>query len=151
MNADDVRCWIVLADAGGARILARAGRGAALAEIAVLSSPEGEGSAARRVSYPDRLPRTHDRQGSSRHAIEPHTPLAEVHADRLAREIADRLAVGLRDDAYAGLILIAPPRFAGRLDAALGKAVAARVVTRLHKDLRHATLPEVQERLGGVQ
>lgn len=151
MNADDSRYWIVLADAGGARILVRTGPGAALAEITELSAPEGEGSAARRAQFSDRLPRTHDSHGNSRHAIEPHTPLADVHADRLAGEIAQRLAAGLRDDAYAGLILVAPSRFAGRLDAALDKAVDARVVARLHKDLRHASLPDVQARVAELR
>lgn len=147
MNASNKTAWIVVADAGGARILASRHGEAHLVEVDELHSPEDDGSAARQEQFTDRKPRVHESHGEARHAIEPHTPLPDIHADRLAAEIARKLAQGLQSGAFDGLVLIAPPRFAGRLDAALDKAVAAHVTTRLHKDLRHQSLPEIYSRL----
>ena len=141
MNKD--KEWIVVADAGGARILERAGVGG-MHEVAVLRAPEGEGSTARRAQHADRLPRTHDRTGHARHAIEPHRAPEDVHAERLASDIARRLAKGLRDGAFTQLVLVAPPRFAGRMDAKLDPAVAERVMARYRKDLRRLSVAELE-------
>lgn len=147
MNANNEVSWVVVADAGGARIFSSRRGEPILAELAELSSPEGEGSDARREQISERKPRVHESSNDARHAIEPRTPLQDIHADRLAADIASRLAKGLRAGAYTRLVLIAPARFAGRLDAALDKAVLERVTTRLHKDLRHETSAEIHARL----
>lgn len=147
MNVGSAITWVVLADAGGARILSHSADHPDLKVVVEWTTVEGEGSARRREQFSDRLPRTQDSHGDARHAIEPHSSPDEIHADRLAGDIAGRLTEGLRKGAFAHLVLIAPPRFAGRLDAALDGAVDACVVARLRKDLRHESLPDVQARL----
>lgn len=151
MHANDEVTWVVVADAGGARIFSSRSGEPALAEVAELTSPEGEGSNARRAQISERKPRVQESSNDARHAIEPRTPLPDIHAERLAADIASRLAKGLHAGAYTRLVLIAPARFAGRLDAALDKAVSECVTTRLHKDLRHATVAEIHARLLGLR
>lgn len=151
MNASDAITWIVVADAGGARILASRRGEPRLTEVAELHSPEGEGSAARQARISERKARVQESHGEARHAIEPRTPLPDIHAERLAAEVARKLAEGLQAGAFDGLMLIAPPRFAGCLDAALDKAVSDRVTGRLHKDLRHQSLPEIRSRLSDLR
>lgn len=57
MNPSDAISWIVVADAGGARIFSSRSGESTLAEVAELHSPEGEGSAARRARISERKPR----------------------------------------------------------------------------------------------
>src|SRR3546814_20584011 len=73
MNASNAISWVVVADAGGARILASRHGEPRLTEVAELHSPEGEGSSARRARISERKPRVQESHGEARHAIEPHT------------------------------------------------------------------------------
>lgn len=139
--------WVVVADAGGARILSGHRGSGDLETVAEWTSPEGRGSTARKAEHPDRPPRVHESHGPARHAIEPHTRRKDVHAERLAVEIGRRLSEGLAAGAYEQLILAAPPRFAGQLNAALDDEVDQRVIALLRKDLRHEASSELYRRL----
>jgi protein required for attachment to host cells len=64
-----------------------------------------------------------------------------------AREIAEKLAEGLKADAFTSLTLIAAAPFMGELRAELSGAVAARVQATLTSDLTHVGLAELGGRV----
>jgi protein required for attachment to host cells len=97
----------------------------------------------------DRPPRAHDRFGEGRHAIEPHTSSRDKASARFAGGLRSALERGRVDHRYGRLVLIAPPRFLGTLNATLDKQLDACVALRIAKDLTHsnaivigAALPE---------
>ncbi len=56
----------------------------------------------------------------------------QLEHDRFARQLADRLELGLNEQAYERLVIAAPPEFLGRLR----KAISPRVQQRLMLDFR---------------
>lgn len=80
-------------------------------------------------------PRVHDRMGEGRHAIEARTLPHDKAAARFADTLRAALEQGRTAHAYAKLVLIAPPRFLGFLNASLGDALAGCVALRIAKNL----------------
>lgn len=130
--------WILVADSAKARLFAME-KDRSLIEIEDFLNPDGRG----REPAQDRPPRTHDRFGSARHAIEPRTTAEEKSDEIFARELEAALERGRAGHRYRDLILIAPPRFLGALKAALGEHVRTSVVAELPKDLTHADTAEI--------
>jgi protein required for attachment to host cells len=131
--------WILAADRAKARLFAFDGAVGAISEIGTFANPEGRG----RHPAQDRLPRTHDRQGPGRHAIEPRTSNRDKTDDSFARELDAALERGRLDHRYRDLVLVAPPRFLGVLNAALGDKVRACVVAELPKGITSADKREI--------
>lgn len=72
--------------------------------------------------------------GRPAHIISP----TEGHAEDFAKELADFLRQKRIDQAYAGLVLVAEPRFLGRLRSNLDKPTAGLVQRELDKNwVRH--------------
>lgn len=139
--------WIVIADAGRARILERQKRngplrevdGARLEQHVPLSHDIGD----------DRPGRTMVSGGAVRHAYStPTDPHREAKRDFI-KALAHRLDEDLATGAFDKLILIAPPQALGDLRAALSAPVARRVIGELHKDLTktpdHEIAPHLAE------
>lgn len=128
--------WVLVADRARARLfgLHRGGRG--LDEIGDFLNAEGR--AAGRELSGERPPRTHDRFGPGRHAIEPQTTQREKTAEHFARQLDAVLEHGRVDHQYEDLVLIAPAQFLGTLTAALDDQVRARVVAEIPRDLTTA-------------
>lgn len=124
--------WILIADASRARLLSAAPEQAP-AEIAAFTHPEGRMST--REARVETLPRTHDRMGSARHAIEPRTKFKDVEAARFARTLCDRLESGRVQREFDRLVLVAPARVLGMLHASMGRHLQAMVVAETRKDL----------------
>jgi len=131
--------WILVADRAKARLFAINEKDRSIAEIEDFLNPEGRG----REPAQDRPPRTHDRMGDSRHAIEPHTSAQENAVEFFARELESALECGRTGHRYQDLVLMAPPQFLGTLNAVLGEKVRACVAAEVPKDLTNANLPEI--------
>lgn len=123
--------WILAADRAKARLFSFDGDPDSITELEDFICPDWRG----RVPAQDRQPRTHDRQGASRHVIEPRTAPREKAEETFARELDSVLERGRVEHRYQDLVLIAPPQFLGALNAALGSHVRARVVAELPKGL----------------
>jgi|CXWL01.1.fsa_nt_gi protein required for attachment to host cells len=128
--------WILVADSSRARLFAVSAGDPAVAEIGDFTNPDGRASG--RELSSERPPRTHDRFGAHRHAIEPRTSEHDKAVERFARELDDVLERGRTDHCYQKLMLIAPPHFLGALNSALGKQVRAHIVAEVAKDLTEA-------------
>jgi protein required for attachment to host cells len=135
--------WILAADRAKARLFAFDRDSDAIVELEDFVNPDSRG----REPPRDRPPRAHDRQGASRHVIEPHTqPGAKADAT-FARELDSVLEQGRVDHRYEDLVLIAPPRFLGALNAALGSHVRAHVVAELPKGIAGADARDIVAQL----
>ncbi|MEZ4320515.1 MAG: host attachment protein [Myxococcota bacterium] len=102
--------WIIVADNGRARIFENDGEHP-VTEVEGLIHPEA------RVPHRDVEHRW-----------------ADEELEHFARTVAHRTRRGLDDGAFESLVLVAPPRFLGRLRHALDARVAGTVVQDLGKD-----------------
>ena len=126
--------WILVADSARARVFSLRTGTSGLEEIAAYANPDARvpAHALPRARRPERV---HDRFGTARHAIEPRTALQDKHDARFAGLLGSVLADGLAARQCGRLALIAPPRFLGKLNAALGDDVQAAVVLKVAKNL----------------
>ena len=77
----------------------------------------------------------------------PRTDPADVSAERFARTLAERIDSACHQKAFDKLVLVAPPRFLGVLEGALGKETARHVTRKVDKDLTHHAPKEVEEHI----
>lgn len=140
--------WILVADRARARILEISG-GAPMAEVACFTSPESRVRG--RETTTERLPRTIESMGGARHAIEPHTTLREKTTQRFARLLGDALERAHDEHRYERLVLVAPPRFLGRLRAALNEPLRACVAEEICSDLTMLPIHALRERLPSLR
>ncbi len=139
--------WVVVANQSGARIFSAAASGAGLIELEDAFNPRGR---ARDGDIDaDRPGRSFDSAGDGRHALgREETPSEHAAAD-FARHVAARLAAARSAAEFDSLVLVAEPRFLGRLRAALDDPTAATVSASLDKDLVRLDagelLPHVRE------
>jgi len=133
--------WVLVADAGRARILERAAPGSAWQESA--AEERRNALPPSRDMGSDRPGRVYESMGGARHAVEPrHDPHDAAEAE-FARQLAEKLEADAAQGRYARLMLIAPPRFLGELKQQLGDAARHCLRGTLDKDLVHATLAEI--------
>jgi protein required for attachment to host cells len=125
--------WIVVADGSRARIFECPGRGAALVELEDWVRPEARSRTRDLTS--DRPGRTFDSRGRARHAKQPEHTAHQVQQEDFALELARRLDGARKSGKFNRLILVAGPRFAGRLHEHLDAATAALITGEVHKNL----------------
>lgn len=137
--------WVLVADAGQARIFRAEAADAALTEV--VGFQEHGRQYPDEAGYSDRPGRVQESANAARHGMEPRTDDHVLRARRFARELADFLVKSLRAGQFAHLIIAAPHRFAGLLDEAMHPDLAARVVHREPKDLVHESATMLHRRL----
>lgn len=138
MNA----CWILVADAGRARIFCAAAPTADIEELEDLVEPS-----ARQPGHDlgrDAPGRAMDRARGGHTTFQPRQEPHEHAAIEFARTLAGRLAEAQRNGQFARLYLIAPPAFLGHLRAALDAGLRACVDTEVGKDLTRMSLAEIR-------
>ncbi len=140
--------WIVVAESARARIFTMSGIGGKLQEITDLSHPE---SRLHDTELSSDLPgRTFDIQGQGRHGMEPATDPKEREAQAFAAEIARHIERGRHEGNFDGLVLIAPPKFLGRLRADLTKPARDALVGELDKNLVEADTKTLQRQVSAL-
>jgi protein required for attachment to host cells len=128
--------WIVVAASARARIFSVSGIGGTLQEIADLTHPEAR-LQDRKLSS-DRPGRSFDSHGQGRHGMEQTTSAQEHESHLFAVEIADYIDRGRHGESFDSLILVAPPKFLGRLRPELSKSARDLLVGELDKNLVEA-------------
>ena len=140
--------WIVVAESARARIFTMSGIGGKLQEITDLSHPE---SRLHDTELSSDLPgRTFDIQGQGRHGMEPATDPKEREAQAFAAEIARHIERCRHEGNFDGLVLIAPPKFLGRLRAELTKPARDALVGELDKNLVEADTKTLERQVSAL-
>ena len=141
-----VDTWILVADRARARLFSVGSGAPHLIEIADFVSPEARTPGHEREYAPPS--RIHDRFGENRHAIEAHTSPREKAALQFAAMLGSHLKHAHGERLYHELVLIAPPRFLGALNATLGTHLDEAVVRlRVSKNLTRSPASEIREAL----
>ncbi|MGE4070613.1 MAG: host attachment protein [Lysobacterales bacterium] len=140
-----MKTWILVADSARARLFETGAVDGDLQEIGGYANPQARTRPS--AEGPERKPRVHESANSARHAIEPHTDAADKSAQSFAHGLAEILDQGRIEHDYTRLLLVAPPRFLGQLNAALDHQVAKLVVQTVGKDVTRASPAEIRQML----
>jgi protein required for attachment to host cells len=131
--------WIVAADSARARVLQVADRKHDLVEVEDLVNPEGRMHD--RELTTDANPRLHGPGGNSARE----EPSAVEHAvEMFSKRISDYLEKARTQHRYDRLVLVAPPKFLGKLRKSLGREVEKLVAGELDKELYRANARELE-------
>jgi protein required for attachment to host cells len=137
--------WIVVADAGRARIFSVAAHGGTLDEFVDLINPLA------RLQDHDELADRRGRmaQGNGRHGSspEPRQTHGEHVSETFAKELSQRLEAGRRHGDVAKIYLLADPHFLGLLRAGLDPATAKLVVWERAADLSRSDVADIRNAL----
>lgn len=136
--------WMLVADGRRARILVEQRRGANLEEPADWSMEIGPDDL---YDPQDRPPRSFDRVGAGRHAMDKGRSLHEHEEEKFLKRVADRVGEAERHNQFDHLVIAAPPRALGILRGMLPEGVKARIRADLSKDLLGEPLPKLRARL----
>lgn len=132
---------IVVAHEAGARVFEHRGPRQGIVKVDEIDFAEGRRQ--NKDISSDRPGRTFSGNGQTRHAYEPQQSPKEHASENFAKQLAHDLEHALNEHAFKELVLIAPPRFLGRLRESLSDTVAKRVVASIDKDLPLATQEEL--------
>jgi len=140
--------WIVVADAGSARVFASGMRDAPWTLVQELDNPEGR--QASHESHPSAPPgRMQESKtlGARRSSMEPHTTPKEAAGERFAHELSELIDAARHRAQFERLVLVAPPHFLGVLRGLLSSDATAHVTAAVDKDLVAIAPHELRERL----
>jgi protein required for attachment to host cells len=94
-----------------------------------------------------RPPRSFDRVGAGRHAMDKGRSLHEQEEEKFLKRVADRLGHAEKQHQFDHLVIAAPPRALGLLRNLLPANTQARIVAETPKDLLDEPTPKLRERL----
>lgn len=140
----DGSTWFLLADGRRARVLIEPRRGATLEERGDLTFEIGPDEL---YDVQDRAPRSFDRVGAGRHAMDKGRDLHEAEEEKFLKRVAERVGEGEKRKAFAHLVIAAPPRALGLLRNLLPAAAQSRIRAETPKDLLDEDAPKLRERL----
>lgn len=134
--------WFLVADGRRARVFSEARRGAELqAEDSFDIGPD------ELYDPQDRPPRSFDRVGAGRHAMDKGRSLHEQEEHNFLKRVAARIGEAEKHNQFDHLVVAAPPRALGQLRELLPSATQQRIVAELAKDLVDEPAPKLRERL----
>ncbi len=136
--------WFLLADGRRARVLVEPKRGAMLAAPPDL---EMEISEDELYDVQDRPPRSFDRVGAGRHAMDRGRSLHEQEEEKFLKRVAETVGEAEKRKRFDHLVIAAPPRALGILREKLSAAARARIRAETAKDLLDEPPPQLRERL----
>jgi protein required for attachment to host cells len=142
------KLWIVVADAGGARIFSRMEPMESVSALEVLPNPEGRLHTSELVS--DQRGQVDKGGRGVMSAMEPHTDPHEEKAIEFARTLCESLEKSAVRGQYDKLSIVAPPHFLGLLRGGLGAASKHRLDRCAAKDLTHVRGHDIGRRLEEV-
>jgi protein required for attachment to host cells len=139
-----LRTWVLIADAGRARVLSSAGEG--LREVSEMRF-ENELPPTHEL-VDDRQPRSFESVGSARHAMSKGEDPRRKEKRKFVAILADLLDEHLDRGSFDRLVLVAPPQALGDFRDALSERVRARLVNEVAKDLTKTANHEIAGHLG---
>jgi protein required for attachment to host cells len=125
--------WVLVGDAGRARLFEAMTATGALSEIAAFVHPESRLHANETAS--DEPGVSHDRAGPGVHAMSKRVDHKSQEATRFAADLASALRLGREKHKFERLYLVAPPRFLGELRKQLDRPTLRLMAAALDKDL----------------
>jgi len=134
--------WFLVVDGRRARLLVEQHRGAELQQ----SWAEEIGDADM-YDAQDRPPRSFDRVGAGRHAMDKGRSLHEQEEINFLTRIAGKLSAAEKQNSFSHLVIAAPPRALGTLRELLPDSVRSRIRAEAAKDLVDETQTQLRERL----
>ena len=138
----DGSAWFLVADGRRARLLVEKKRGGELQQ------PWAEEINDEDMYDPqDRPPRSFDRVGAGRHAMDKGRSLHEQEELNFLKRIATKITEAERRNDFDHLVIAAPPRALGTLRELLPDSVRSRVRAEAAKDLVDETQTQLRERL----
>jgi protein required for attachment to host cells len=140
--------WILAAESARARIFSVSGRGGKLREVEDFSHPQARLHDRELTS--DLPGRSFDSLGQGRHGMEPTTSPHEHEAQIFATEIARHLDRARHEGSFDALIIVAPPKFLGRLRPQLSKPVQDALVGEIDKNLVDADGETIAEQVSSL-
>jgi protein required for attachment to host cells len=138
--------WFVVADRSQARIYEQLGAAGNFRCVEVLQNPEGRLQPSEIED--DRPGRAQDSHSPHRHSYSREVSPTEQFAFQFASLIAHRLHAAHLEQHFSRLVLVAGPKFLGKLRGALFPSTARLVVGSLDKDLVELPEDELFEHLG---
>jgi len=135
--------WFLVADGRRARVLSEQRRGANLEEPWSMEIDEQD-----LYDVQDRPPRSFDRVGAGRHAMDKGRSLHEQEEENFLKRVAERISDAAKHDQFAHLVVAAPPRALGVLRDKLPPQVKSRIRVATPKDLVAEETAKLQQRLG---
>ena len=140
----DGTAWMLVADGRRARVLVEQRRGATLEEPADWSMKISEDEL---YDPQDRAPRSFDRAGAGRHAMDGGRSLHEAEEEKFLKRVADRIGDAEKQNEFDYLVIAAPPRALGLLRDMLSAGAKSRIRADLSKDLLGEPAAKLRERL----
>ena len=140
------RTWILIADAGRARILEGDGLGHGLTQVAGMHFETDLPPTHEIVD--DRQPRSFESVGSARHAISVGEDPHRKEKRKFIESLADVLEDHLDKKSFDRLVVVAPPQALGDFREALSERMRTRVVNEVAKDLTKTPNQEIVGHLG---
>jgi protein required for attachment to host cells len=142
------RTWIVIADGHEAKVLESHGSHSELVPVGdmavTMDLPPN------REIQDDRPGRSFESSGPTRHAVESRTDPHRELKRELARNVAGKLDLALRDQRFDRLVIVAPPVTLGDLRRALSDQLEGRVTAELAKDLVHVPHHDLPTHLAAI-
>lgn len=142
-----IRTWILIADAGVARVYEHVPGVRHITERPELRLSEDV--PAGRDLADDRPGRSNPSVGASRHGLQPTSDPRREMKRHFAGEVADMLDRHAGDGSYEKLVVAAPPTMLGDLRKALSDRVRALVALELDKDLTKMPFAELESYVEG--
>ena len=140
------RTWVLIANAGRARVLEADGTGHGLKPVAGLNFETDLPPTHELVN--DRQPRAYESVGSARHAISSGIDPHRKEKRRFVEDVAQTIAKHLENKAFDRLVVVAPPQALGDLRDAFPESVSTRIVNEIAKDLTKTPNQDIARHLG---
>lgn len=141
--------WILVANRSTARLFENRGPGRDLTLLEDIIHPEG--ALQNREINTDRRGRANQSSGASvSSTYQAHQDATDHLADVFAKHLSNLLDEGRRKKRFEKLVLVAEPRFLGKLKQALPKLSLDLIHTTLSKDLPNVSANELLLRLGDL-
>jgi protein required for attachment to host cells len=136
--------WFLLADGRRARVFVEQRRGASLEARSDLDMQIGEDEL---YDPQDRPPRSFDRVGAGRHAMDSGRSLHEQEEMNFLKRVATTVSDAEKHNQFDHIVIAAPPRALGVLRELLPNGVRSRIRAETAKDLLDEPTPKLRERL----
>lgn len=143
--SNNTNTWTVAAHSAGASIFEKRSPSDQYEEIQILDHPESR--LRNRDLDSDGPGKTKDRVGFSKHAYTREKSSHEIRTNEFAHTLGALLNRALVDHKYGHLLLLGPPKFLGKLRAALSKEVTAMVTQSISLDWAGLSSNEMRLRL----
>lgn len=140
----DGTAWILVADGRRARVLVEQRRGANLEEPSDWAMEISEEDL---YDPQDRAPRSFDRAGAGRHAMDGGRSLHEAEEEKFLKRVATRVGEAEKQNQFDHLVIAAPPRALGLLRNMLPPGAKSRIRADLSKDLLSESAPQLRDRI----